>query len=162
MGKHTRLWHGAQSHELRSVNDTVEWELKQLKDGEIWSHLVDTAAVLRSGEELRHCGFDLDMPSHSIPSPDHPAIIRENDFADVLGRLILNMLGARLRRLLPLLRGWPRQQVRMGTFSGVIWQSRPTPSLKTRNFKYFIVTETTPEGKIPPRKPQLGWESFPP
>jgi hypothetical protein len=79
-------------------------------DMKIFEHLEDTAKVLFSEKDLRRCGIDT-LFAEQYDSVDHPAVVRQTDLSTYLGTMVMSLLGARIRRLLPSTRGWPKRQV---------------------------------------------------
>ncbi len=107
----TARWHGDQNKRLRSVSETVVWE-QQMLSGHIVGHLLETVEVLYSESKLNYCGLKTEFTADDLAlDREHPAIAHQQDFAELFGELVLGMVAARIRRLMPLLRGWPRRQV---------------------------------------------------
>lgn len=104
--------HSAQNTQLRSTDWTVHWE-PATYNGDLRDHSIATVACLRDEGGLLSAGFIVDRGFGDAGlTLDDPHIVREQEIADLLGRMTLAMVSVRLRRLLPIIRGWPRQQTK--------------------------------------------------
>ena len=100
-------WHGGQNRTLRSLSSTIPWEVEQMK-GKILEPCFKTLQALTETAQLNHCGMACSFAS--LPMDEGELAFNE-DQADSMGCLAFNLMAARITRLLPLLRGWPRRSV---------------------------------------------------
>lgn len=97
-------WHGKTNKMCRDVASNSSWLLGQLS-GEYMASLVDILAQLGKEDVLRACGF---MSFESCHASEAEAVhIADEEFAELAGVMALTLIGARLRRFLYCLCGWP-------------------------------------------------------
>lgn len=103
-------WHSEQNSFLRNLENTVLWEIKQLKGGMMEPGRV-TFQVLADHAQLLHCGMQVAFTC--LPSADDQLHDLEwnDDQADTMGSFALALTGARITRLMSFSRGWPRRSV---------------------------------------------------
>ena len=109
--QHWADWQGFMNKTLRSVEDTVKWEVGQCK-GEFAQTVV---SVLRqfsdvSALQFLHLKVSFKRPDLKL-TLDHPTVAWERTMADLFGKFATFMIAFRYARMAPLLRGWPRHAV---------------------------------------------------
>lgn len=107
-----KAWYQEQSRKLRSSSESRQWLLGQVK-GEVWQPFQKVWESLSCIDTLEQLGMDtLFFQDAKEMDENHPKVIEQDEFATLLGRFMLNFLGARDRRLLFLTEGWTGQQVK--------------------------------------------------
>lgn len=99
-------WFEAQSRELRSAQDSALWMFRQ-QQGEFGEVSADTFRVLSSEVDLHWVGFLLPKHLGRQSDLDEFEVMQQDDVAQAMGRLSLNLVGARSTRNLWLTHGWP-------------------------------------------------------
>ena len=105
-----RLWHGNQSVVNRSPKEMGDWLDAQLRGAGL-QPLVETIDLMRTRAALETCGFKFYLPAECFATGGggvvHPLVQAERDYAALLGRMILEFVGQRMRRQAPFWWGWP-------------------------------------------------------
>jgi hypothetical protein len=107
-------WHSQQNIELRSTQRSFKWMGEQVS-GAYLKTLGDTLGLLGSAAAITEIGFQhtfttLDAAAFGV---DHPAVVRDDAYADHFGMLILHLSSLRLCWGCWFLRGWPARSVQM-------------------------------------------------
>lgn len=100
-------WHTRQNTTLRATTDTLPWVTAELT-GAWWEVMRECHSKLQSGEVL--LGIFTDPASLSDSATidmNDPRLVREQEFARLLSRLVLRLSFARQCRCAWLVRGWP-------------------------------------------------------
>lgn len=110
-----REWFASQSSELRSCQASLDWELKQLR-GDYMRRCQRTVQLLSSVDVPPGIGIrTVFLPNDAEVLLDDVVMQRENDFSWHAAQFTLGLVGARLRRGLELLRGWPQRAALMAS-----------------------------------------------
>lgn len=104
-GGHNKLWSGMSNKALRNVKAVVPWLLQQLEGG-FMDHVKDIVTCFLSEVQLKKVGFKLPANEDGIAA-DHGDVVFEDAMADHFVRYAFHLGGNRIKRELPLLRGWP-------------------------------------------------------
>lgn len=108
-----RAWYGSQSKLLRSTMAYREWLCNQVRL-RFAEPLVETWRLLHQSGFLSFLGFTVDFtPDCALWHRDDPRVAQEDFFAHLAGSYVLELIGARSRRLLYLTHGWTGQQARL-------------------------------------------------
>lgn len=105
-------WHNKQNRTWRSASESIAWEIDEMA-GSIWEPLKATIAVMSDASKLHFAGLQMDFSAGAMVglSADDPRAEWNGEQAHLMGSFIIRLLSQRVRRLLPLLRGWPRRCV---------------------------------------------------
>ena len=110
--KHAEKFERQHTSANRSADESVEWWAERADDlgflhvTEILGELEDTSLLMQMGNHYEGCSdhwLNLDV--------DHPLVDAENASAEIVGGLVINLAGRRLRTLLTLYKGWPGKVV---------------------------------------------------
>ena len=112
-------WHQEQNKTLRCTTASADWVEDQIT-GTFLKTVATGMACLSSLDDLEWTGFIVDVEPlgrrpEGVPDLPSPEVIREEEFAEVLVKLTLGLAGARLKRCLFMLCGWPAKGVLMKT-----------------------------------------------
>ena len=100
-------WHQEQNRRLRQCGEAETWLREQSTGAFLRACKLCWATLNRS---LHECGLEVNFTSfarNGAPDVESPQVVRQDEFAGLLGRMITELLSARLRRCLWFLRGWP-------------------------------------------------------
>ena len=98
------------SKRQRSVDGCVQWQIDQCK-GAFWDPIVETFQFFQDSSKLEYLGLETEFGPWSRLEKDHPVVQWNDDQASLMSKFIFTMAGKRIRRKLPLLRGWTRHSV---------------------------------------------------
>lgn len=104
-------WHREQNASLRSSEASLTWLDQQLNHGHFLDHIYEILTTALTPTSLSWIG--LSLPHADSPSMAGPELNVELDLAQTIGMSSLVLAGCRIKRNLPLLRGWPMSVVRM-------------------------------------------------
>lgn len=102
-----RLWHGDQSHSLRSCASSTDFLMRQVAKKEWFSHVNDILNMPANEAVLSDCHFTL--PDHPISGGSNDEMLVNAEMADLLGQYALALGINRQRRCLWLIFGWPHR-----------------------------------------------------
>ena len=107
-------WHSEQNSFLRSAQGSEIWMGEQIK-GKYMDTINSTLALLGDAAALKRIGFRTKFSDHEAAElvEGHPAVVRDDEFADHFGMLILELTSLRLQWACMMLRGWPSRSVAM-------------------------------------------------
>lgn len=105
-------WHSKQNRTLRSASEAITWEIEEMT-GAVWEPLKATVSVMSDASKLQFVGLQLDFSAGAMVglTADDPRVVWNGKQAQLMGSFITRLLSQRIRRLLPILRGWPRRCV---------------------------------------------------
>lgn len=105
-----KLWHSSQNASLRSVQSTPPYEIQMLSGGfdEVY---VSTLALLGNAAKLQYCGVSCDLGG--LPLDESSDVHFQDEQCQLMARYCFAIVSARIKRLLVVTRGWPRQSVLM-------------------------------------------------
>ena len=105
-----RHWQGKASKDMKSAEMNIDWLKLQFKSG-FTELIVQTFHTLADGNLLRKAGF---FALESVEECDREFhAMLDDEFANLQGNLVVQLISARLNRLLYILRGWPHQFVQL-------------------------------------------------
>lgn len=108
-------WHSSQNKATRNVSDTFAWMAEQLSHG-FMDHLGDIWSVLGSFSKLDWVGFTTVYSSaqaNIVDDPMHLQIVSEQELALLLCKIVVCLVGQRLKRHMWMMRGWPNRSILM-------------------------------------------------
>ena len=124
--KPVESWHGAQNQRLRSVEECRQWQIDQSTGG-WYDHVNEIVKRFSSTTALLECGFDFVEARRPTPLQQ---MMRagEDDLAQILLDVSLQLMAARYRRGIYLTSGWP------GAFPRFLAESAPIRARALRDF----------------------------
>lgn len=109
-----RVWFSDQSHRLRNVHASLAWDAEQVS-GAYMMVCYSTMALLESPSAATDMGFETAFGVYGDLPVGDVQVSRQDDFAEHAGGFCLALAGARLKRGLESLRGWPGRAVLMAS-----------------------------------------------
>ena len=106
---HLATFYGQQSRELRNLENSVPWELKQIKDGGIYHHPRLTMTQTRVTKKFACCGIEVGWQAVPEISLHSPRVSMSNDFADCLFGLTTALVSEEAGRNIVFTHGWPKR-----------------------------------------------------
>ena len=119
MPKVWNTWHQEQNKPLRCTTASAAWVEDQIT-GTFLKTVAAGMGCLSSLDDLEWTGFIVDVEPlkrrpEGVPDLSSPEVAREDEFAELLVKLALGLAGARLKRCIFMLCGWPGRSVLMRT-----------------------------------------------
>lgn len=105
--KSTLAWHKRQNHMVRNSEGARAFLLEQARGG-FMAALAAVFSPMRSEDQLQHCRFVLPGGDANVERVGDAALADEVEAAKIMGSVCLSLVGARLKRMAWLFRGWPR------------------------------------------------------
>ena len=104
--------HSHLNSKLRDVREVPSWEVDQILGG-AWNPCYESLGILYSLDVLHHCGIFIGKADefHAKLVLDHPFVRWQAELSEFIGKYAVRLYGLRLKRELPLLRGWPKLEV---------------------------------------------------
>ena len=105
-------WHGSANAGLRDVAQTVPWEIAQI-NGKFWDPIFESFVVLTRPNALARAGIHTKIDAKTVKefTLDHSYVAWNQEQAAFGGHYATRLAALRIKRMLPMLRGWPRRAV---------------------------------------------------
>lgn len=100
-----QAWYAEVSRESRSVDDSLQWVLKQLKGG-FCAHLAAFLQPLRRGADLAWVGIRLPAPARQRLDMDKLYLVEDNERVSMMMHLAFNLIACRVQRCAYLFAGY--------------------------------------------------------
>ena len=103
------VWHERQNRHPRSIHETISWELEQI-NGQFFGTMRESFRAMHTSGRLNSYGFKTDFQASTCVALDlnHPLVQHNQQLAHILGTYSVNLNFLRYKRVLGLLRGWPK------------------------------------------------------
>ena len=99
-------WHSHQNGTCRSTHASLIWLKEQVVDKKFLTICSDSLEGLGNREDLLYIGLDLGLTSMNEDfEEDHPYFVFQDELSGHFARMRVNLVAARLRRMLHMLRG---------------------------------------------------------
>ena len=110
IGGPIQKWHGMQSRELRSVDATIPFLLKQVVGAEFFAPLNEIVGSLSKLCALERAEFTIPPPGGCIAN-ENDKVSQDDELAQEFGTMSFSLVFQREIRCLDILVGWPKRMV---------------------------------------------------
>lgn len=106
---HLARFHGAQNQRLRSLDDTIPWELEQMRDKHIFAHQRLTMVQLTAVRHYEACGIEAEWQPVLGACLNDARVAMANDYAEILFDVCTTLVAEESNRNIGYTHGWPKR-----------------------------------------------------
>ena len=139
-------WQGSMNARCRSVEESFKSQLQWCRS-DFLASCSQTLQRLSSPSALIEMKFQLKFSSAELKdlSMHHPMVAQANEWSDIAGKLILNLVAARINKFMDLIRGWPRRCVLLASDSAIERESTLAELKEDMDIFEAMVAQPFPE-----------------